>query len=98
MCPGHYDFFSWWYTWVDVICILNVVILSVGKISLLSSWNDMDVRVELLADDVWSVEDYKTIFLSVGVDSLDQSYLKEQPISLPIVKISTIKRKDEKWG
>ena len=28
----------------------------------------MDVRVELLADDVWAAEDDKTGFLSVGVD------------------------------
>ena len=28
----------------------------------------MNVCVELLADDVWAAEDYKTGFLSVGVD------------------------------
>ena len=44
--------------------------------SLLSSWDETDVCVELLADDVWASEDYKTGFLSVGVDSLDQLYLK----------------------
>ena len=36
---------------------------------LLSSWDDMDVRIELLADDVWATEDYITGSLSVGVDS-----------------------------
>ena len=36
----------------------------------------MDVRVKLLADDVWAAEDDKTGFLSVGVDIFDQLYLK----------------------
>ena len=58
----------------------------------------MDVCVVLLADDVWSAEDDKTGFLSVGVDIFDQLYLKEQPISLPMVPMSTIKLKYEKWG
>ena len=38
-------------------------------ISLLSSWDDMDVCVELLAYDVWKYEDEKTGFLSVEFDS-----------------------------
>ena len=58
----------------------------------------MDVRVELLADDVWSAEDDKPVFLNVGVDCFHQLYLKERLIFLPIVKISTIKQKYEKWG
>ena len=66
--------------------------------SLLSSWDEMDVRVKLLADYVWVAEDYKTCFLSVGVDIFDQLYLKELPISLPMVTMSTIKRKYDKWG
>ena len=66
--------------------------------SLLSSWDEMDVCVKLLADDVWAAEDNNTSFLSVGVDIFDQSYLKEQPISLPMVQISNIKQKSEKWG
>ena len=66
--------------------------------SLLSSWDEMDVRVELLADDVWSAEDDITGSLSVEVNSFDQLYLKEQPISSPMVQISTIKQKYEKWG
>ena len=36
----------------------------------------MDVRVELLVDDVLSVEYDKTGFLSVEVDSFDQLFLK----------------------
>ena len=66
--------------------------------SLLSSWDDMDIRVKFLADDIWSAEYDKTSLLSVGVDIFDQLYLKGIPISLPMVQISTIKRKYEKWG
>ena len=53
--------------------------------SLLSSWDDMDVPVELLVDDVWTAEDDRTGFLSVGVDIPDQLYLKERPISLIMI-------------
>ena len=66
--------------------------------SLLSSWYEMDVHVKLLADDVWASEDDKTSFLSVGVDIFDQLYLIERTIFLPMVQISTIKRKYDKWG
>ena len=41
---------------------------------LLSSWDEMDVCVKLLADDVWATEDDKTDFLSDGVDSFDQFF------------------------
>ena len=58
----------------------------------------MDVCVELLAYNVWAAEDDKTGFLSVGVDIFDQIYLKEQPIYFPMVPMSTIKQKYEKWG
>ena len=68
------------------------------KISLLSSWDEIDVCVELLADDVSAAENDKTVFLSVGVDIFYQLYLKERPIYFPIVTMSTIKRKYEKWG
>ena len=51
----------------------------------------MDVCVKLLTDDVRAAEDDTTGSLSVEVDSFDQLYFKEQPISLPMVKISTIK-------
>ena len=40
-------------------------------IYLLSSWDDMDVRVELLADDVWSAEYDKTGSLFVENDSFE---------------------------
>ena len=56
----------------------------------------MDVRVELLVDDICVAEDNKTGFLSVGMDIFDRLYLKERPIYLPMVQISTKNRKDEK--
>ena len=49
----------------------------------------MGVRVELLVDDLWAAKDNKTVFLSVGVDIFDQLYLKERPLSLPMVPMST---------
>ena len=54
----------------EVFFLLSFVVMS-----LLSSWYDMDVGVELLADDVLSDEDNKKGFLSVGVDISDQLYL-----------------------
>ena len=56
----------------------------------------MDVRVELPADDVLAAENDKTYFLSVEVDSFDRLYLKEQPISLTMMQISTKNRKYDK--
>ena len=41
---------------------------------LLSSIDEIYVRVELLADDVREDEYYKKGFLSVGVDSFDQLF------------------------
>ena len=67
-------------------------------LSLLSSLDEMDVCVKLIAYNVWAAEDDKTDSLSVRVDSFDQLYLKEWPIFLPMVPMSTIKQKDEKWG
>ena len=60
----------------------------------------MDVHVKILADDIWEAEDDKTVFLGVVVESFDWLYLKERPISLPMVKISTEKenmRNEDKW-
>ena len=42
--------------------------------SLLSSWDEMDVPVELLADDVWAAEDDKTGLFNVGMDCFGQLY------------------------
>ena len=65
--------------------------------SLLSSWDEMYVCAKLLADDVWAAEDDKIGLLSVGVDIFDQLYLRERTFTLPVMKISTIKRKYDKW-
>ena len=69
----------------------------IAVLSLLSRWNEMKVRVKLLADYVWATEEDKTVFLCVGVDIFDWLYLKEQPIPLPMVTMSTIKRIYNKW-
>ena len=37
----------------------------------------MDVRVELLADDVWAAEDDITGLISVEVNSFDRIFLKK---------------------
>ena len=44
--------------------------------SLLLSWDEMDVCVELPADDVWGDENDITGSLSVEVNSFNQLYLK----------------------
>ena len=59
---------------------------------LFSSWYDIIVRVKLVVYNVWCAEDDNTGFLSVGVDFFYRLYLKEQPISLPMVPMSTIKQ------
>ena len=61
-------------------------------LSSFSSWDDIIVRVKLVVYDVWLAEDDNTGFLSVGVDIFDRFYLKERPISLPMVPMSTIKQ------
>ena len=66
--------FLWCYKWVDVICIGGVVPVLILVISLLSSWDEMDVRVELLAYNVWASKDDKIGFLNVGVDIYDRLY------------------------
>ena len=58
----------------------------------------MDVSVNLLAYNVLAAEYNKTGFLSIGVDMFDKIYLKERPISLPMVPMSTIKIKYDKLG
>ena len=57
----------------------------------------MIVRVKLLVYDVWSAEEDKTGFLSVGVDILDRLYLKERPIYLTMTTTITIKQIYDKW-
>ena len=43
--------------------------------SLLSSWHEIDVPVEVLAYNVWEAEDDKIGFLSVGVNIFDRLFL-----------------------
>ena len=88
--------------WTLIFCFQGVTqegISSVFKISeafwiavlsLFSSWDDIIVCDKLVVYDVWFSEDDNTGFLSVGVDNFDQLYLKERPISLPMVQMSTI--------
>ena len=42
---------------------------------LLSSLDEINVRVKLLADYVWEAEDDRAGFFNVEVDDLDQSFL-----------------------
>ena len=62
-------------------------------LSLLSIWDEMDVCVKLIVDDVWAAEDDKTGLFTVVIYQL---YLKELLISLSIVPMSTIKLNYEK--
>ena len=55
--------------------------------SLLSSWDEMDIHVKLLADDVWAAEDDITGFLSVEVDILNKSYFKDDQFPCPRWKL-----------
>ena len=66
-------------------------------ISVWFSWDEMDFRIELLADDEWAAEDDKTGFLSVKSIFLNQ-FFEKRPISLSIAQVSTIKQKCDKWG
>ena len=66
-------------------------------ISLLSGLDKIDVRIELLADDVWESEDDKTSFFNVGVDNFDRSFFVKRPISFPMVQNSTDNQKYDKW-
>ena len=53
--------------------------------SLLSSWDKMDVPDKLLADDVWAAEDDKTGFLNVGVGCFGRLHFQRRPISLTMM-------------
>ena len=63
----------------------------IAVMSSFSSWDNIIVPVKLVVYDVWFAGDDNTGFLSVGVDIFNQLYLKGQPISLPVVPMSTIK-------
>ena len=55
---------------------------------MLSSLDNIDVCVELLADDVWKVESDKTSFFSVVVDNFNQIFLQKRPISFTKMQIA----------
>ena len=57
------------------------------------SWWDIIVGVKLVVYDVWFAEDDNTGFLSVGLDIFYRLYLKELPISFPMMPMSTINKK-----
>ena len=84
---------DWVSSVFEVLFLLWLIIMC-----LLSSLDDVDVRVKLLADDVWEAEDYKTGFISVGLDNFELLFLLKWPMSLPIVQNSTKNRKYDKWG
>ena len=67
-------------------------VFGIEVLSFFSSWYDIIVRVELVVYYVWCAEDDNTGFLSVGVDIFDRLYLKELPISLPVVPMISIKQ------
>ena len=86
---------EWMSSVFEVLFLFWLVVMS-----WLSSWYEIDVCVELLADGVWESEDDKTGFLSVGVDIFDPLYLKKWPISLPMMQLSTKNEdmiNDDKW-
>ena len=62
-------------------------------LSLCWTWWGIIVGVELVVYDIWFAEDDNTGFLSVGLDIFGRFYLKEWPISLPMVPMSTINTK-----
>ena len=61
--------------------------------SLFSSWDEIIVCDKLVVYDVWFSENDNTSFLGVGLDISGRLYLKERPISLPMVPMSTINTK-----
>ena len=59
--------------WMSSVCEVLLLFWFV-VMYLLSRYYDMDGGIKLLADDAWAAEDYKTGFLSVGVDIFYQLY------------------------
>ena len=77
--------------WISSIIEVSSVFW-IAVLSLFSSWYDIIFRVELVLYDVWCAEDDNIGFLSVEVNIFDRFYLKERPISLPMVPMSTTKQ------
>ena len=55
--------------------------------SLLSSWYEIDVCVELHADGLWEAEDDRTGLLSVVIDIFDRLFLKNDQFPCPWCKL-----------
>ena len=79
------------HEWISYVFEMSVMFW-IAVLYSFSSWYDITVRVKLLVYDVWFTKYYKTGFLCVGVDIFDQLYLKERPISLPMVTMSSIQQ------
>ena len=73
---------EWMSSDFEVLLLFLFVVMS-----LLWSWDEIDVCVKLLTDDVWEVEDDKTGFLSIEVDSFDQLFLENDQFSYPCCKL-----------
>ena len=65
-------------------------------LSLCWTWSGIKVGVKIVVYDIWIAENDNAGFLSVGLDNINKLYLKEQPISLPMVPMSTIDTKYDK--
>ena len=91
MWPEHWFFLGVTHEWISSLFEISVVFWIVLMFSF-SCLDDIIVGFKLLVYDVWSAEEDRIGFLSVAVDIFDQLYLKERPISLPTVKISTINK------
>ena len=91
--------------WTLILCLLGVTqewmssVFEMFTFSWLKAlplcWRGWDVidGFEIVVHDVWFSIDDNTGFLSVGIDDFSRLYLKELPISLPMVPISTINTK-----
>ena len=67
-------------------------------IFLLSSLDEIDVRVELLADDIWGADGDKPGFLSVGVDIFDWLFWYKRPMYFTMVENNNDNQRCDKWG
>ena len=101
MWPEHCKFCFCGVTHECVSSVFEVLFLFWFVVmSLLSSWYEMDVRVELSVDDVWAAEYDKTCFLSVGVNSFDRLYLKNDQFPCPWCKLVLLNKNminEDKW-
>ena len=100
-CGMKTEFFSRGVTHDWISSVFEVLLLFwLVIICLLSSLDDIDVRVKLLADDVREAEYNKTGFFSVGVDSFNHLFLRNDQLPSPwwkiLIKIENMINED-KW-